>query len=230
MITVHVTRKFQTRVSPTPRVQECAAMFGIGVDESIDIVLYEDAQVVLGERRVIFITGESGAGKSCMLRDILSAADAHEGLRLVPTPDVTKVPDAPVIDQFGDWNVQRTTALLNAVGIAEAFIYLRKPRELSDGQRYRFMLALMIYDAVQAREGGDLRTPVVGIDEYLAFLDRETARNVAYQTRRAVSDHRLCLVAATTHHDIVRDLQPNLTFTLRLNRAPERRQSPLAGV
>lgn len=229
MITFTLTRAFETRVEATERVQDCAAMFGIGVDESIRIDLYRDLQVHLSGGRVIYITGESGAGKSCLLGDIRAGAEAHAEIRLVPTPDVKAVPDKPLVDQFGDWTIKRVCELLNSVGITEAFIYLRKPRELSDGQRYRFLLALMIADAIRARDSGDARIPLVTLDEYLAFLDRDTARNVAYQTRRAATAHGLCFAVATTHRDIQLDLNPNFTVILCLNQAPVSQQTALAG-
>lgn len=224
--TLKFTRAFDTRVEPTENVLDCASMFGIGVDEDIKITLYEDLPIAFGPGRVIYITGDSGAGKSCLLRDIASKLTEHPGFTVIDTVDVMDLPNVPLVDQFGDWDIKQIGELLAYVGIAEAFVYLRKPRELSDGQRYRFMLAKMIHDATDA---GDV-VPVICIDEYLAFLDRETAKNVAYQTRRVATKHRMCFCVATTHEDIRGDLQPNLAITMRLNLEPEIAKTALAGI
>lgn len=220
------TRSFSTRVEPTENVLACAAMFGIGVDEDIKITLYKDLEVNIGPGRVIYITGESGAGKSCLIRDIASKVQEHTAFALIPDVDVGELPEKPLVDQFDGWTIQRIGELLAYVGIAEAFIYLRKPMELSDGQRYRFKLAKTIYEAV---EGMEEVTPVICIDEYLAFLDRETAKNVAYQTRRVASKYGICVCVATTHEDIAIDLQPNIQITMRLNMSPEAKRS-IAGI
>lgn len=229
------TRSFTTRVEPTVNVKACASMFGIGVDEEKSIDLYQDLSIKLGKGRIIYITGESGGGKSCLLRDVADAVEKDADHCLIRIPafisgGVTLVadwPDVPLVDQFGDMPLKEIGALLAYVGIAEAFVYLRKPMELSDGQRYRFMLAWMIHEAMQSLDG---RQPVILVDEFLALLDRETARNVAYQTRRAANKFGLCFVVATTHTDIADDLQANTTITMRLNVPPELRDTPLAGI
>lgn len=225
MTPLHLTRKFSTRVEPTEKVKDCAAMFGIGIDADHEIVLYENLEVLLGPRRVIYVTGDSGAGKSCLLRDVAAEVENRKDLNLVRMPDLADLPDKPLVDQF-DLGLKETLELLNFVGVSEAFIYLRKPKELSDGQRYRFLLAMAI-DEARRREG---ITPVILIDEFLAFLDRETARNVAYQTRRVATAHKFCVVVATTHADIAADLQPNTTYTMRLNLPVEVKHRALAGL
>jgi hypothetical protein len=224
---IRLSRSFKTRVEPTPLVVQCAGMFGIGVDEDIDITLYSGLQVTLGEGRVIYITGDSGAGKSCLLRDIVSHKETNAKFRVVSDRDIEDMPDKPLVDQFGDMPLIKIGELLAFVGISEAFVYLRKPKELSDGQRYRFKLAMMIYESIKETE--DKRTPLITVDEYLAFLDRETAKNVAYQTRRASSKYGFCVVVATTHADIAEDLQANLTIKLQMNMPAEIKNTALAG-
>lgn len=214
MQTFVFSKAFTTRVDPTENVQACAAMFGIGVDEQHEVVLYENLTVMLGPKRLIYITGDSGAGKTCLLRDIMTKVQAHEEFELLHADQLLAAPDLPLVDQFPELALREILHLLDSVGITEPFVWLRKPRELSDGQRYRFLLARMIHKAKVERAG---RTPVLCIDEFLAFLDRETARNVAASLRRLVGAHSLCAVVATTHVDIAADLNANATYTMRLN-------------
>lgn len=226
-INITVSRSFTTRVKPTPHVKACAAMFGIGIDEEHRIALYEGLGIRLGFKRIIYVTGDSGAGKSCLLKDVRAKLSRMKRASVIEQPSVETSPDEPLIEQFGDWGFSRIAELLNYVGISEPFIYCRCPRELSDGQRYRFFLAQMIHSAMHLGEG---TLPVILVDEFLAFLDRETARNVAYQVRRVSSRFGLCFIVATTHNDFVRDLQPNMTITMRLNMEPHVNVEALAGL
>jgi ABC-type ATPase with predicted acetyltransferase domain len=224
--TLRLSRSFTTRVEPTQNVLACASAFGIGVDEEQTISLYQDLDVRLGRSRILYVTGDSGAGKSCLLRDIaenLATVDGYEVVRWDEAYDKT----IPVIDQFDGMDIKEVSAMLAYVGIAEPFVYLRRPQELSDGQRYRFMLAKLIHAANRLPNGVQ---PVILVDEFLALLDRETARNVAYQVRRVSSKFGHCFVVATTHADIADDLRANTTITLRLNIAPKISRRPLAGV
>lgn len=188
-------------------------------------MLYDELEVKLGRGKVIYVTGDSGAGKSCLLRDISTELDGSETHVAVPQPQLEELPGVALVDQFPDWDLDRITDLLAFVGISEAFIYLRKPRELSDGQRYRFFLARLIYDALKLEE----KQAVIIVDEFLAFLDRETAKNIAYQVRRVATKFGLCFVVATTHDDIAHDLQPNTEITMRLALPPEVTVKALAG-
>jgi len=223
VVKIRCSRSFSTRVDPTPHVQACAAMFGLGIDEDLQITLYNDVPVELGAGRIIYITGESGAGKSCLLSDIRNAAAKDTSLMLMEVAQTW--PAKPLVDQFGDWSLNQAAELLAATGLSEAFVMLREPAQLSDGQRYRFMLAMSIYEArtiaAACANAGEERTVVICIDEFLAFLDRTTARNVAHQTRRVATKHGLCFVVATTHEDIDHDLQANTKITLRLTQKPE---------
>lgn len=218
--TLTLSRSFVTRVDQTPHTLATAAMFGIGVEEDQRIVLYDNLEVTLGPGRVIFVTGESGAGKSSLLKDIHAAIKDDPAFSLpMQVLGMAQGDDGvgAIVDRFGDWPLDRVLELLNFVGIAEAFVYLRTPQQLSDGQRYRYQLARYIHQAMVI-EG---RQPVVIVDEALAFLDRITARAVAYQIRRVASKTGICFVLATTHDDILTDLQPNTMIRFRLNMDPE---------
>lgn len=199
-----LTRTFKTACEITPEVVSIAQMFGIGCDEAHVIELYRDLNVLLGPGRVIFITGDSGGGKSSLIRDLRAKAAADDwSIIEPPQPE-----DRPLVNLFGD--LKEAVEILTYAGLSEAFVMLRKPKELSDGQRYRLMFAL----AMKAAAG--VKSPVLFMDEFLANLDRETARGVAYQVRKVATKTGLCFVLATTHLDILEDLNPNQVVTLRL--------------
>lgn len=225
-IEIKVSRAFSTTVVATQNVQACAQMFGIGLDETVDVCLYKDLKIKIGAGHIIYITGDSGAGKTSLLRDIRAALEGRSDVFLVDVDTGAEEDDLPVLDRFGDLGLEEICGLLAYVGISEPFVYLRRPRELSDGQRYRYRLARLIHAARQAGTG---RFPVVIVDEFLATLDRTTARVVARQIRKASMDHGICFVAATTHDDIQQDLAANTRITMRLNYTPRVERVPAIG-
>jgi ABC-type glutathione transport system ATPase component len=95
--------------------------------------------------------------------------------------------------------------LLSSCGLGEAHLMLRAPAELSDGQRYRFRLALGL-----ARQPDWLVA-----DEFTATLDRTLAKVVAYNVRRLSARMGAGFLLATTHEDIVNDLQPDVHVQCR---------------
>jgi GNAT superfamily N-acetyltransferase len=76
---------------------------------------------------------------------------------------------------------------------------LRKYKELSEGQKYRYKLAKMI------TENGDAYL----IDEFSATLDREMAKVLAYCIQKWARRNKKMVIVATTHKDLIEDFNPN---------------------
>ena len=125
---------------PSEKMIKVAEMFGIGLDESYEVALYEDFRIDIRPADVVFITGTSGSGKSVLLRRIEEALRAEPAARVVNLADVERLPRSPVIELMAG-PLEESLRLLSAAGRADAFLLLRTPDELSDGQRYRLRLA-----------------------------------------------------------------------------------------
>jgi ABC-type transporter Mla maintaining outer membrane lipid asymmetry ATPase subunit MlaF len=178
---------------------------------------------------VLLITGPSGAGKSTLLRalrqQITPARPWIDLAEVAPAPAGANEA-LPLVDCFGPDAppLRDVLLLLSRVGLGEAWSYLRPPAELSEGQRWRFRLALALHAATGAARGmGASRgttvtsvtaaaaAPVLACDEFAAVLDRVTAMVVARCLRRAVdADPRLAAVVATSHDDLQPALRPDV--------------------
>ena len=97
--------------------------------------------------------------------------------------------------------------LLAMCGLGEAPLLLRTPQELSEGQRYRFSLALAVSQKPQW----------IIADEFTAVLDRTTAKVIAYNVRRIADRYGVGFLLATAQHDITADLSPDLCVTCDLD-------------
>lgn len=207
MSTYIVDRKFTTSVERTPRVLEIAEAFGLGLSDK-EFVVYDNLPIEVKQGDVVYITGQSGAGKSLLLRDLIAQMRAG-GLDVVDLDEVA-LADKPVIDQVGE-NTVHATELLAKAGISDAYIYLRKPSELSGGQQYRLRLAKVM----------DTGADVWVADEFGAVLDRVTARVVAFNMAKVARRLGKTLIVATTHEDLRDELGPDLTITKRFREKVE---------
>lgn len=203
MSTYLINRHFTSSVERTPRVLELAEGFGLGLSDK-KFVIYDSLKLEIEQGDVVYITGQSGAGKTLLLRD-LAAEMSKSGLTTADLEEVTLDPNKPVIDQLGKDTVDATQLLAQA-GISDAWIYIRKPGELSGGQKYRLMLAKLIENTT---------ADVWIADEFGAVLDRETAKVIAFNMQKVARRLGKTLLIATTHTDLTEELGPDLTITKR---------------
>jgi ABC-type ATPase with predicted acetyltransferase domain len=199
-----LTKEFQTRVERSDRVIKVAEAFGLGLEDRVFTVL-DKVELEIAAGDVIYINGQSGAGKSVLLRELAKAL-AENGQR-VSNIDEVGFDDAPLIDQIGRDSMAEAIRLLSIAGLSDAYLYIRKPQELSDGQRYRFRLAKLI------EENADVWVA----DEFGAVLDRVTAKIVAWNMAKTARTYGKTLIVATTHTDLVEELAPSLKITKRFH-------------
>ena len=194
-----INKRFSTHVERSPRVLEIAEAFGLGLDDK-EFVVCDNLELDVQPGDVVYITGQSGAGKSTILREL---ADQMAPLGLANI-DTVELLDKPIIDQIGT-DTNHGLQLLSIAGMNDANLYVRKPSELSDGQRYRFRLAKVVESGAK----------VWVADEFLAVLDRDTAKGIAFAMQKTSRKAGATLIVATTHTDMVPDLAPSLYIEKR---------------
>lgn len=142
---------------------------------------------------IMLICGKSGSGKSTILKEI--------GNVIPITYDYSKA----VISQFEGYSEEDACDLLNGVGLSSVPNWLRKPNELSNGERARLDIAKSIYDA----KGG-----VVILDEYTSVVNRAAAKSMSFALQRYARQKNLKVMIASCHFDIIEWLQPDYIFNL----------------
>lgn len=218
-------------------------MFGLGADQSQSLDVVSKTQVTLRPDQLVFVTGASG--KSTLLRLMAQglAGRGAEGIAVIDFAGLALPTDRAVVDAVDDGRLplDRVLKILSLTGLNDAFVMLRRPSELSDGQRYRFQLARTMArveesllsesnDTDNANDSGDSKNDagtsgaasgpgltVVLADEFGATLDRTTAAGVARNVRRWVNQSSgVCFVAATTHDDLLEPLAPDMLIEKHL--------------
>lgn len=143
---------------------------------------------------IMLICGKSGSGKSTILREIFG--------------DVTPIMydyDKAVISQFPKLSEEEACDLLSSIGLSSVPTWLRRPNELSNGERARLDIAKAIYDA-----NGE----VIYIDEYTSVVNRDVAKSMSHAIQRYVRQKNLKIVISSCHFDIIEWLQPDYLFNL----------------
>jgi ABC-type ATPase with predicted acetyltransferase domain len=183
--------------------------FGIGFEQG-EHVIADGLEVPIESGDMVLFSGASGSGKSSLMRgvvDLLRSERAESG-RAPSIVDISELElgERTLIDSF-EAPVGEAMHLLSSCGLGEAHLMLRTPRELSDGQRYRFRLAL----------GLAQRPEWIVADEFTATLDRTLAKVVAFNVRRLADRTGVGFLLATTHEDVSADLSPDVRVQCRLD-------------
>lgn len=142
---------------------------------------------------IMLICGKSGSGKSTILKEIGNVKPIEY--------DYNKA----VISQFEGYSEEDACDLLNGVGLSSVPNWLRKPNELSNGERARLDIAKSIYDA----KGG-----IVILDEFTSVVNRAAAKSMSFALQRYARQKDLKIVIASCHFDIIEWLNPNYIFNL----------------
>jgi ABC-type ATPase with predicted acetyltransferase domain len=176
-----------------------AEAFGLGIDDAQRFKVL-DAELKIGPQDIVYITGDSGCGKSVLLR----AIKADLGEEAIDLSDVAVDAEKPLIETVGA-TVEEGLELLSKVGLNDAFLFLRTYSQLSDGQRYRYRIAKLIESGKQWWL----------MDEFAACLDRDTAKIIAFNLQKIARQQGKAVIAATTHSDLTEHLKPSVLVRKR---------------
>lgn len=143
---------------------------------------------------IMLICGKSGSGKSTILREIGNVKPIEY--------DYSKA----VISQFDGYTEEEVCDLLGGVGLSSVPTWLRKPQELSNGERARLDLCKAIYDAGKGQ--------IIYVDEFTSVVNRDVAKSMSHALQRYIRQKDLKIVIASCHFDIIEWLNPNYIFNL----------------
>ncbi len=202
MATYNISKTFGQEGQISERSAAVMRMFGLTTNRLTKASFTVNCQLRINDGDVVYITGPSGAGKSMLLKELEKSVPASERVNL----NKIKLPgDESVIDCVGGDFLQGLK-LLSIAGLNDAFCVLNQPTNLSDGQKYRFRLAVALGSGAK----------FIFADEFCCELDRITAAVISYNIQRYAKRTGVIFILASSHEDILLDLAPDVLVVQEL--------------
>ena len=198
-----INKSFKTNAEITPRTVEVADAFGVGIDDEFMFTIFNNFQIGFDDNDIVYITGDSGSGKSILLREIMNNLSQDE---YIFEKDLIIKDNETLVEGLGE-DLNTAIKILSIVGLNDAFLYLRRYNELSDGQKLRYRLAKMIAS----------NKKIYIFDEFSGTLDRDTAKIISFNIQKYIRKNNKILIVATTHSDLKEDLCPNVYIFKKFN-------------
>ena len=136
------------------------------------------------------IVGNSGTGKSLVAREIFDK---------VYQDKIISKTDCPLIESFGESNIDDIIKTLCDVGIGSVPEWLTPYNHLSTGQKMRADIASCILSSEKT----------IVYDEFTSVVDRQVAKVISHSISKSFRKNNKQFVAVTCHHDIEEWLEPD---------------------
>lgn len=203
MTTYSVSKSFRWQGKITNKVESVCRMFGLTVDRLRERKVNYGCQLQIGEGDIVYLSGPSGAGKSVLLRELEKSVPASDRINL----DNIKLPSDKTLIDCIDAGLLDSLKILSLAGLNDCFCILNQPRNLSDGQKYRFRMAM----ALAAKK------KFIFADEFCSELDRITAAVISYNIHKFAKRTSTIFILASSHDDILLDLSPDVLIATELS-------------
>lgn len=203
---------YKVKNGSTKRTSIVKEVFGVDSEQAFSTVI-KNFSLIIQPGDVVLITGASGSGKSTVLKLLTSPIEklkreikmtgeitGHD-LRNIAVLSTHWDESLPLVEQVKKGkDIKEAIELLNSLGLTEAYLYIKHPNQISDGQRYRFAMAKLC----------DSEKPVWIADEFVSTLNSEMAAIVAKGIRKLARKYGTTLILAAPHiTGFVQSLLPN---------------------
>ena len=209
-----ISISFSSKIRRTRKTQAIQNAFGISPSD-IENPIIKDLTLQIKPGEIVLVIGSSGAGKTTLLNlltgkiknteQVTVKGDFVKPLNYKPGEFREVRSKKPLVDYFGNESIDYVLQLLGSVGLSDAHVFVKRFDELSNGQKYRALMAMLIHS----------KSNVLVVDEFCANLDPITANVLAHRTHKLTKKLGLTMILGAAHCDsFVRSLQPDKVVRL----------------
>jgi ABC-type ATPase with predicted acetyltransferase domain len=195
MTSYNISKSFAWNGKITDKITSVCRMFGLPIERLKQLRDYH-CQIDIRPGDIVYITGPSGSGKSVLMKELEKAFPPHVRINLT---QILLPSDRTVIDCI-DAELLDSLRMLSITGLNDVFCILNQPCNLSDGEKYRFRLAMALAAGKK----------YVFADEFCSELDRICAASVSFKLRWFANKTDTTFILASSHEDILLDLAPDV--------------------
>ncbi|HDZ69382.1 MAG TPA: ATP-binding cassette domain-containing protein [Phycisphaerales bacterium] len=197
-----ISKTFPRRTHITDKVAAVCRMFGLTVEQLSEKAATHNCRLKINDGDIVYITGPSGAGKSVLLGELEKAVPVADKVNLTEI----KLPDDKTVIDCIDADLLTSLKLLSTCGLNDCVCILNQPANLSDGQKWRFRLAMALGSGAK----------FVFADEFCSNLDRITAAVISYNIAKFAKRTGVTFILASSHEDILLDLAADVLVVKEL--------------
>ena len=199
MTMLNVSKTFEWKGTFTDKVAQVCRVFGLTEDWVRDKRVTHSCKVEIRDGDIVCITGPSGAGKSVLMRQLEQCFAAEERINL----DEIELPgDRTVVDCIAG-SVLETLRTISIAGLNDTMTVLNQPSNLSEGQKWRFRLAVAISTGRK----------YIFADEFCSNLSRLAASAIAYKVCKYAKRTGTTFIVAASAKDFLSDLCPDVIIS-----------------
>ena len=199
MATFDVSKTFSWQGTFTDKVAQVCKVFGLTEDWVRDKKETHSCRVEINDGDIVCITGPSGAGKSVLLRELAKCIPPEKRIDLgqIETPS-----DRTVVDclEGGLYNALRAISI---AGLNDTMSVLNQPSNLSEGQKWRFRLAVAVSTGRK----------YIFADEFCSNLSRLAASIISHKVFKYAKREGITFIVAASAKDFLADLCPDVIIT-----------------
>lgn len=192
----HIHKSFERHTKLTEKSTSVMRMFGLTKSRLSRIAFECKCTIEIEPGDIIYITGPSGTGKTVILNELKKMMKNESSIDLA----TIKIPkEKPVVDCI-DAGLTETLKYFCTAGLGDCPSLLNTPGNLSEGQQWRFRLAVAL----------SAKSNIVFADEFGSLLDRVTASCISSSLRKFADRHNVTFILASAHNDTLMDLLPDV--------------------
>ncbi len=204
-----ISKSFHWDGQITDKVAQVCRMFGLTVDRlrrnhtnfnGLGHAVHCQLQINDGD--IVYITGPSGAGKSVLLSELEKSIPPADRVNLAQI----KLPKDKTLIDCIDGDFLSCLRTLSTAGLNDVFSIVNQPANLSEGQQYRFRLAVALAQ----------NKKFIFADEFCSNLDRITAAVISHNIHKFAKRNGVTFILAASHDDILLDLAPDVLVVTEL--------------